>query len=196
MSMKNLITIVVLFLLTIGSYLFLKSITPKAVKKINKKEKVVVATAYGVTTRYFKQNNKLQYKLISPKVIEYSNHYGTELTSPDLAVFDDEMINIWQGNADTGTLSGNKDQLLLQKNVKIVEMPFGDKPTYITGEIMNYQAKKNLLTSDLPVKIDDGIVMQLSNNLRLDTKTKELNATNRVKAIYNTNKNKARIKLE
>lgn len=194
MSMKNLITIIILSLLTIGSYLFLKSLTPKIVKKNDKKEKVIVATARGVTTRYFKQNNQLQYKLISPKVLEFSHHYGTELTSPDLAVFDDKMINIWQGNADIGILSSNKDHLLLKKNVNIVEMPLSNKPTLITGETMTYQAKKGLLTSELPVKINDGIIMQVSDNLTLDTKTKKLNATNKVKAVYNTNKNKPKIK--
>ncbi len=189
MSMKNTITIIILSVLTIGSYLFLKSITPKTVKKDNTKEKKVVATAYGVTTRYFNEKNQLQYKLFSPKAIEYSNNFGTELIKPDLTVFDEAMINIWQGNADKGNISGNKDHLLLEKNVKIIEMPLGNKPTYITGEAMNYQAKTRLLISNLPVQIDDGIVRQVSNKLKLNTKTKELNATNKVRAIYKTNNN-------
>ncbi len=189
-SMKNLITIIVLSLLTIGSYLFLKSLTPEIIKEDDNKKKEIVAIGHGVITRYYKQNNKLQYKLMSPKVLEFSHNYGTELISPDLAVFDDAMIRIWQGNSEIGILSSNRDNLLLKKNVKIVEMPRGNKPTHITGEVMNYQAKKSLLTSELPVKIDDGIVMQVSDKLKLNTQTKKLNATSRVKAIYNTDKNK------
>ncbi len=185
--MKNLITITVLFLLTIGSYLFLKSITKKTVQSDDGKEKIIVATAYGVSTRYFNKENQLQYKLLSPEAIEYSHNYGTELIKPSLSVFDEKMVKIWQGNADKGVLSGNKDNLLLQKNVKITEMPQGKKPTYITGEEMNYQAKKRLLSSDLPVKIDDGIVVQLSDKLTLNTKTKKLNANDKVRATYKTN---------
>ncbi len=189
MSIKNLITIIALSLLTIGSYLFLKSVTPKTVIKESSREKKAVATAYGISTRYFNADNQLQYKLVSPKAIEYSNNYGTELVKPDLIVFNIERVAIWKGKADTGLISSNKDHLLLQNNVKIIETPFGNKPTYITGKIMSYQTKKSILTSDLPVQIDDGIVKQISNKLRLDTKTKKLNATNRVHAIYNTSKN-------
>ncbi len=159
------------------------------VKEKNHTEKKAVATAYGVSTRYFNEKNKLQYTLLSKKVIEYSNNYGAELVEPDVTVFDNAMITIWQGNADRGIVSSDKDHLLLQNNVRIVEMPLGNKPTYITGEAMTYQAKKSLLTSDVPVKIDDGIIMQVSDKLTLDTKTKELNATDKVRATYNTNKN-------
>ncbi len=194
MSIKNLITIIILSLLAIASYLFLKSLTSETVEKDNNKEKKAVATAYGVTTRYFNEKNQLQYKLISPKAIEYSNNYGTELAKPDLIVFDEAMVKIWKGNSDKGIISSNKDHLLLKNNVKIIEMPFGNKPTHITGEAMTYQAKKSLLTSNLPVKIDDGIVMQLSDKLTLDTKTKKLNARKKVRAIYNTDKNKVKMK--
>ncbi len=184
--MKNFVTIILLCLLTLGSYFFLKSLTKEKLEDTDSKAKFVVATATGVTARYFNKKNKLQYTLISPKLLEYSNHYGTEFKTPDLAVFDDNLIKTWQGNADKGTLSSDKDNLLLKKNVKIVEMPFGQKPTYIDGEVINYRAKKGLMTSNLPVRIDDGIMVQISDTLKLNTQTKKLNANKRVRARYKT----------
>ncbi len=89
-------------------------------------------------------------------------------------------------SADTGTLSGDKNTLLLENNVKIVQTPQGENPTHITGEKMRYQAQKRLLTSDLPVTIDDGIMMQVSDKLRLNTRSKQVNASDRVKATYKT----------
>ncbi len=186
MSMKNTITIIILSVLAIGSYLFLKSLTPKEALKTDDQSKFVIATVSGVKARYFNEKNQLHYLLTSPKVLEYSNHYGTEFTSPDLTTFDEQVQPAWTGNADTGTLSGDKNTLLLENNVKIVQTPQGENPTHITGEKMRYQAQKRLLTSDLPVTIDDGIMMQVSDKLRLNTRSKQVNASDRVKATYKT----------
>ncbi len=182
--MKNLFTLIILFLLTLASYFLLKSLQEEVVQEKNAQEKKIVAVAQGVTMHYFNEKNKLQYKLISPKVIDYSNHHGTDFVSPNLAVFDETLVQTWQGKASEGYLSSDKDNLLLKKGVKIIQTPTGEKPTYIDGKEMNYNAKTSLITSKLPVKIDDGVVVQVSDKLKLDTRSKQLNASDRVKATY------------
>lgn len=184
--MKNTFIIILLAILTAGSYLLLKSLQKEEIRATAKQEKTIVATARGVTARYFNENNQLKYKLISPKVIEFSENYGMEFLSPDLSVFDDTQQLAWHGTSALGFLSENKDKLLLKKDVKIVQSPNGEQPTHISGEVMNYQASTQLLTSALPVTINDGVLEQISDTLKLNTNTKQVNADKRVRATYQT----------
>lgn len=188
--MKNTVIIVILTLLTGSSYLLLKSLQKKEVKAQTTEEKTVIATASGVTARYFNEKNQLQYKLISPKVVEYSSPYGMAFASPNLTVLGEQQQVTWQGHADNGFLSEKKDELALKNNVSIIQAPNEDKPTYIDGEVMNYYANTHLIISDLPVMIDDGVVKQLSDTLRMNTRSKQLDAEKRVRAVYQVNSKK------
>lgn len=184
--MKNSLVISLLLAFVIGSYFLLKNLQKELVADTPSNDKEILATAYDVSARYFNEKNQLQYSLIGSKVIEYSNNHGMFLAEPNLTVFDKDDVITWRGNADEAELSGDKEKLKLQKNVSIIESPRGEKPIFITGSVMYYNAKTRLITSDETVKIDDGIVEQISNGLKLDTVSRHLEAQNKVKAIYQT----------
>ncbi len=182
--MKNKLIITTLFVLTLTTYLFSRTLKEDIVMNNNYQEKNISIVTTDTKMYYFNENNRLKYMLTSPKVMDYTDNSGTELLLPHIDFFNEQADKIWAGKGDIGFISNDKNNLLLEKNVRIIEEPLGNKPMYIFGEIMNYDVKKGLVTSDLPVKIDDGVIVQKSNTFKLNTNTKKLNAIGKVQATY------------
>ncbi len=183
--MKLLLTIIVLSLLTIGSYFLLRELKKDLVEMDKSKEVKEMIVANNVLGRYYDENNKLQYKLTGKKVVEYTNSYGTNIFGVNILSFEESRVS-WVATADKAVLSGDRNNLTLEKNIKVVQEPESKKPIYIGASVIYYDAKNNLITSDQAVTVKDGVMVHNSKNLHLNTKTEKIDFTNGIRAKYDS----------
>ncbi|MBS9777469.1 MAG: LPS export ABC transporter periplasmic protein LptC [Gammaproteobacteria bacterium] len=182
--MNNNIVIIVLIICTGGSYFLLQNIQNELEQTVKSDTKTILATAYKVRARYFDEKHVLHYNLLSPHVIEYSSHYGTYLDHPSIKVLNNDMSLAWSAQSDMALFSNNKKKLSLSDNIKIKYSPNHNKPIIITGSSIQYDELSNSITSNKPVKINDGNFEQTSKKMILNINKRQLNTQNQVKAVY------------
>ncbi len=184
--MKNLMIIAILALLAIGSFFFLRGLQDELAPKVVEEKIQPIAVGYKVETRVYNEKNQLAYQVVSDKIIEYSKKHGTEFHQPLVWSWDSQQQLNWKGQSSEAFLTGNHELLTMKKNVEIVESPDSDKPIYLNGEEIFYNAKTSMLESQLPTKVDDGTSWQTSNKMQVNTKTEQVVVTGSVKARFQT----------
>lgn len=184
--MKQTLIIVVLAILTVGSFLLMRGLQKELATEVNQQPMREIATAHQVSAKYFNANNQLQYTLTSEKVSEYSKGGGTRLHQPNFQAFDNKQQLTWSGTSKSAELSADKHHAALVGQVVITESPQGIKPIYIYSDRLDYDAQKNQIKSPVPVKVTDGLVNQTANQLLLDLNQQRVKLSGGVQAHYET----------
>lgn len=184
--MKNLLTIAVLSVLAVGSFFFLRSLQKELTPEVVEEKIQPIGTGMGVKTTVYNQSNQRVYELTSDKVIEFSAHHGTEFVQPFVLAWDDNSQLSWQGESKKAFLSGDKNLLTMTQSVEIIQTPSSIKPTYLNGDEISYRVKDSMLSSQLPVKIDDGVSQQTADTMKANIKAKHVLFDGNVKARYQT----------
>ncbi|MGY0400016.1 MAG: LPS export ABC transporter periplasmic protein LptC [Ostreibacterium sp.] len=182
--MKNIVVILLLAFLVVGSFFFLRGLEQKFIDTETATSKQKIGQAFTVVARYYNHDNQLQYHLVSPQVTEFSGDYGTDFIKPQFESYNDTRLLVWQGQSDKAYLTSNKKLLTLTEHVDIVTSPLSEKPMRLKGAVMRYNAETQYITSDKPVVIDDSVVHQTANFLQFNTATQMIDAQNQVRANY------------
>lgn len=186
--MRTAVTIFcLLFLLTL-SYWFLRGF--KDSDGVNKRDKQVenVFVAYGVNAKYYSTAGYLIYQMDSQEVTELSQDNGTIFTTPLVQSYNPEHTLEWQGSSDKAELSADKNNVLMTDNVRVLQSPNTDGQIELVGEELRYNAITNLIFSEQPVVISDGIFRQKSSRFSLNVKTDKIKFENGVEANYQNEK--------
>lgn len=182
--MKNLVLMFFLAAMAILSFLLVKNVETDLAVTESKQAVRPVAEGFGVTVRYF-DNKELKYLIVSEKVIDYSQRYGTRFIKPDVELYDKQQLS-WTAVAQAGFLTGDKNDLTLTDDVQFVDDPKGEKPLFINGSVMYYNVPGDTMSSDQPSVIDDGVIKQESEQFALNTVSKVIHFSESIQGRYAT----------
>ncbi len=182
--MRNAVIIfTLLFFISLG-YWFLRGFSDNGNlgEADEKVEKVFIA--YDVKANYYSEQGHLLYQVDSKEVTEFSKDHGTVFTTPLVKSYSPERTLEWQGSSQTAELSADKDSVTLLDDVYILQSPNTDKQIQLTGQELRYNALTDMIFSNQPVMISDGLISQKSNDFSLNIKTDKIKFGNGVEANY------------
>ncbi len=182
--MRTFVIIVVLALLAVGSFFLIRELEKQTTEVVKTLPTRKIATAYQVSVIYYDDQRRRRYQLVSDEVSEYSNSAGKRFTKPEVTAFDEQNEISWLGKAEKGHLASGKQKLTLSERVNAIDSPNAKRPIYIEGSLMYYYPQKYELSSDRLVTIGDKVSRQQSDGFLLNTKTKQLAVSDRVRARF------------
>lgn len=182
--MKQPAAIVLLVLLTVGSFLLLRDLEKTLEPAIEDENIRQLAVAYEVKGRYYGSDNQLRYNIASDSVVEFSNSAGTKINSPNVQVFDAKKQLSWQGRANVAFLSADKETLKLDGEVKIIKSPNSERELRASSEKMIYHADKREVNSQRPVLVETDLIQQTASNFRLAIDEQKVYFDGAIKGSY------------
>lgn len=189
--MRNAILIACLLFLTSLSYWYLQGFDDDSAASQDQESEENLFTAFNVEAKYYAAEGHLLYQIKSNEVSELAKKRGTLFTQPVIENYNPQHVVEWLGSSNQANLSADKNDVLMQDNVEVIQSPNNPNSMQLTGESLQYNAMTDRIFSQQPVLISDGIISQTSNRFSLNIKTDKITFNDGVEANYqNENKNK------
>ncbi len=182
--MNQKVVILILSIICAGSFFIFREIERSVSTQQEQEVTREVAIGRNVKAKYFNENNKLSYKMVSATVKEYSNNKGTKFENPSVDAFSDDEQLLWTGGAENSHLTANKQKLSLNNNVYVTYLPNSENPTHFSGKKVVYFVDKGEVSGSGNIIINNKHSSQLAQSFKLNTKTEIVEFDGGVKATH------------
>lgn len=136
----------------------------------------------GIYQRKFNSAGQLETTLVASSLLDFGDRANAELVDPKLWL--KKPPATWYIEGDHGELTADRNEVFLSENVIANKLENGKDPWFLSAQTLNWDQTTDLVTSKNTIRLTQGPVQSVGDELVMDLNTNEYTLGEKVRTQW------------